>query len=122
MHARRGRVGAARDVTLAISAAFDRAELRKVRGRLAGARRLYERSLQLGPVHRPILPGLADLHLGFCDLLCEQNDMEAATHHMQQGADLGKHCRCARLLTGSARARARLRQIHGDLEGGARPA
>ena len=52
------------DITLAISAAFNGAELRKARCRLSEARRLYERSLQLGLDHNPMLPGVADLHWG----------------------------------------------------------
>ena len=105
------------DITLAISAAFDGAELRKARGRLSEARRLYERSLQLGLDDNPMLPGVADLHLGFCDLLCEQNDIEAATHHLRRGEELGKHAALRQTPYRLARARARLRQVHGDLDG-----
>src|SRR5437868_5998128 len=106
------------DTTLAISAAFDRAELRKARGRLSETRRLYERSLQLGlDDNPPMLPGVADLHLGFCDLLCEQNDIEAATHHLRRGEELGKHASLRQTPYRLARARARLRQVQGDLDG-----
>jgi LuxR family maltose regulon positive regulatory protein len=96
------------DITLAISAAFDGAELRKARGRLSEARRLYERSLQLALNHYPMLPGVADLHLGFCDLLCEQSDIEAATHHLRQGEELSKHAALRQTPYRLARARARL--------------
>jgi LuxR family transcriptional regulator, maltose regulon positive regulatory protein len=105
------------DITLAISAAFDRAEIRKARGRLAEVRRLYDRSLQLGLDHDPTLPGLADLHLGLCDLLCEQSDIEAATIHLRQGEELAKHAPLRPTPYRLARARARLRQVHGDLDG-----
>jgi LuxR family maltose regulon positive regulatory protein len=111
------RLELAGDITLAISAAFDQAELRKARGRLSEARRLYERSLQLGLDRTATLPGVADLHLGFCDLLCEQNDIEAATQHLRQGEELGKHAPLRQTPYRLARARARLRQVHGDLDG-----
>ena len=71
--------------------AVDLPELRKARGCLSEARGIYERALQLGLDYNPRLPGLADLHLGLCDLLCEQNDIEAATHHLGEGDKLGKH-------------------------------
>ena len=58
----------------------------------------------------------ADLHLGFCDLLCDQNDIEAATHHLRQGEELGKHAPLRQTPYRLARARARLRQVHGDLD------
>jgi LuxR family maltose regulon positive regulatory protein len=105
------------DILLAISAAFDRAELRKARGRLSEARRVYERSLQLGVDHNPMLPGLADLHLGLCDLFCEQNDIEAATRQLRQGEELGKQAPLRQTAYRLARARARLRHMHHDLDG-----
>src|SRR5205085_8020547 len=49
-------------VALAISAAYDGANLAKARGRLSEARRIYERFLQLALAHAdPGLPGVADL-------------------------------------------------------------
>ena len=62
-------------------------------------------------------PDSPDLHLGFCDLLCVQNDIEAATNHLQQGEELGKYAPLRQTPYRLARARARLRQVHGDLDG-----
>ena len=34
---------------------------------------------------------MADLHLGLRELLCEQNDLEAATWHLQRSEELSKN-------------------------------
>jgi LuxR family transcriptional regulator, maltose regulon positive regulatory protein len=57
------------DISLAISAAYEGADLRKARGRLAEAERLYEHALQLAAQFGdPAIPGMAALHAGLCDL------------------------------------------------------
>src|SRR5262249_14708380 len=73
------------DVSLAISAAYDGADLRKARGRLAEAGRLYERSLRLAAGQDdPAILGVADLHLGLSDLHRERDELDAARWHLQR--------------------------------------
>jgi LuxR family transcriptional regulator, maltose regulon positive regulatory protein len=109
---------AAGDIALAISAAYDAAELSKARGRLPAAGRIYERSLRLGLDHGdPALPGMADLHLGLSELRCEQDDLEAATRQLERGEELGMHAALRETPYRRCVARARLRQAQGDLDG-----
>src|SRR5207249_4612630 len=50
------------DISLAISAAYDGADLRMARGRLSEAEGTYERGLRLAIAHGdPTIPGVADL-------------------------------------------------------------
>jgi LuxR family maltose regulon positive regulatory protein len=106
------------DISLAISAAYDGADLRKARGRLSEAERLYERSLQLAPGQTDAaIPGVADLHLGLSDVHCERNDVEAARWHLQRGEELGRHAALPQTASRLCVARARIRQVEGDLHG-----
>jgi LuxR family maltose regulon positive regulatory protein len=105
-------------IALAISAAYDGANLAKARGRLSEARRIYERSLQLALAHGdPGLPGVADLHLGLSELHCERDDLEAAKRHLHQSAEQGKAFDSRETPYRRCITEARLRQVQGDLEG-----
>jgi LuxR family transcriptional regulator, maltose regulon positive regulatory protein len=80
------------DIPLAISAAYEGADLRKARGRLAEAERLYEHALQLAAQFGdPAIPGMAALHAGLCDLHCERNDLEAARWHLERSEEISRH-------------------------------
>jgi len=106
------------DNALAISAAYDGALLRIARGRLSEARRIYERALQLAIEHGDAaLPRMADLHPGLAELYCEQNDLEAATRHLQRGDELSKNGALRHTPYRQRLARAQLRQAQGDLDG-----
>src|SRR5207302_7555356 len=106
-------------IGLAISAAYDGANLAKARGRLSEARRIYERYLQRALAHGdPGLPGVADLHLGLSELHCERDDLEAAKRHLDQSAEPGKAFDLRETPYRRRIARARLRQAEGDQEGG----
>ena len=106
------------DIVLAISAAYHEADLLKARGRLSEAGRRYERSLQLAIRHGdPAMPGVANLHFGLSELCCEQDDLESATQHLQQGEDLGNSAALPATPYRRCLAQARLRQTQGDLDG-----
>ncbi|MGH9151069.1 MAG: LuxR C-terminal-related transcriptional regulator [Acidimicrobiales bacterium] len=106
------------DISLAISAAYDGADLRKARGRLSEAGRTYERALRLAVEHGdPAIQGVADLHLGLCDLHRERDDLEAARWHLQRGEELGRHAPLPHTPSRQCVARARVRQVEGDLDG-----
>jgi LuxR family maltose regulon positive regulatory protein len=105
-------------IALALSAAYDGADLSKARGRLSEAAAIYERSLRLAVEHGDLgLPGVADLHLGLSELHLERNDLEAATRHLQRSEELGKHVSLPETPYRTCVARARLRQAQGDLAG-----
>ncbi len=106
------------NIVLALISAYNNAELLKARGRLSEAERMYQRALQLATRHGdPPMPGAANLHFGLSELWCEHDDLERASHHLQQGEELGvslvppttpyRHCL----------AQARLRRTQGDLAG-----
>jgi LuxR family maltose regulon positive regulatory protein len=106
------------DVSLAISAAYDGADLRRARGRLAEAERTYERALRLAAAHGdPAVLGAADLHLGLSDLHRERDDLEGARRHLERGEELGRQAPLPHTPSRACVARARLRQVDGDLDG-----
>jgi len=106
------------DISLAISAAYDGADLRRARGRLAEAGRTYERALRLAAAHGdPVILGVADLHLGLSDLHRERNDLEAARWHLERGEELSRHAPLPNTPARACVARARLLQGEGDLDG-----
>jgi LuxR family maltose regulon positive regulatory protein len=105
-------------IALAISAAYDGANLAKARGRLSEAGQIYDRSLRLALAHgAPELPGVADLHLGLSELHLEKNDLEAATKHLHQSEAPGLAADLRETPYRRCVARARLRQAQGDLDG-----
>ena len=106
------------DISLAISACYDGADLRKARGRLSEAERTYKRALRLAQEHGDAaILGVADLHLGLSDLYRERNDLEAARRHLQRSEELGRIAALPQTAARECVARARLRQIEGDHDG-----
>jgi LuxR family maltose regulon positive regulatory protein len=106
------------DISLAISAAYDGADLRKARGRLSEAGRVYERALRLAAEHGgPAVLGVADLHLGLSDLHRERDDLAAARSHLERADELGGRAALPHTPARERVARARLRQAEGDLDG-----
>ena len=106
------------DIALAISAACDGAVLRKAGGRLSDAQRTYERALQLGMAQgAPGVRGVADLHLGLSDVQCERDDLPAARWHLERAEELSRQASLPQTPSRLCVARARLRQIEGDLDG-----
>jgi LuxR family maltose regulon positive regulatory protein len=67
------------------------ADMLVVQGRLREARRAYEGSLQRATAQgEPVPQSTADLHTGISELDREQNDLDAATRHLQESAALGE--------------------------------
>jgi LuxR family transcriptional regulator, maltose regulon positive regulatory protein len=74
--------------------------------------------LRLATAHGdPSMPGVADLHLGLCDLHRERDDLETARWHLQRSEDVGGHAALPRTASRACVARARMRQVEGDLDG-----
>jgi LuxR family maltose regulon positive regulatory protein len=106
------------DSGLAVSSAYHDAELLKVCGCLSEAGRRYERALELAMRRGdPAMIGVANLHFGLSELACERDDLDRATHHLQQGEALGDASALPRNAYRRYLARARLRQAQGDLAG-----
>lgn len=106
------------DISLAISAAYDGADLRRARGRLSEAGRVYERALQLATEHGdPTIPGVADLHLGLSDLHRERDDLDKARWHQERGTELAKRAALPQTPARECVVGARKRLVEGDIEG-----
>src|SRR6185312_15406393 len=77
------------DIVLALSSASHHAEILKARGRLSEAKRTYEHAFQLATQYGDAAqPGLAILHFGLSELLCEQGDLVGAQLQLEQGEKL----------------------------------
>lgn len=94
------------------------ADIRVAQGRLREAMRLYEQGLRLarrqgGPVQR----GAADLYVGMSAILCEQNELAAATQQLATSQELGEPAGMPQYPSRWHVAMARMREAHGDLDG-----
>ena len=102
----------------AINGSITLAALRMAQGRLREAARTYERGIQLAMEQGTPLPrGTADLYVGLSEIAREQNDLEAATQHLQHSQDLGEHAGFPQNRYRRRVAMARVRQVQGDLDG-----
>jgi LuxR family maltose regulon positive regulatory protein len=93
------------------------ADIRIGQGRLAQALGLYERGLQIatGDAHG-VLRGAADMHVGLAVVLTERNDLDRASHHLRESAELGEENGLPRNPYRSRMAFARIRLAEGHLE------
>jgi len=94
------------------------ADIRIAQGRLREAMRTYERGLQLATTHgERVLRGTADMEVGMSELLCEQNDLSAATQHLLRSQELGEHMGLPQNPYRWRVAMARIKEAQGDLDG-----
>src|SRR5215212_6016516 len=105
-------------VAQAIGCVIALADIRIAQGRLREARRTYEQGLELATAQgHPILRGTADMYVGMSELLCEQNDLQAATEHLLRSRELGEHMGLPQNPYRWRVAMARIKQTQGDLDG-----
>jgi LuxR family maltose regulon positive regulatory protein len=105
-------------IAQAIGCVIALADIRIAQGRLHEALRTYEQGLQLATAQgRPILRGTADMYVGLSELLCEQNDLQAATEHLLRSQELGEHMGLPQNPYRWRVAMARIKQAQGDLDG-----
>jgi len=87
-------------------------------GRLHEAVSAYERSLALATQQgEPVLRGTADLYLGLSELHLEQGDLEAAIQQLLRSEELGEQAAQEIYQYRSRVARARIKEVQGDLDG-----
>ncbi|MEC4687867.1 MAG: LuxR C-terminal-related transcriptional regulator, partial [Nitrospirota bacterium] len=106
------------NILSAISGAAIEADIEMTQGHLHEAVSTYERSLQLAAEQgEPVLQGTADLLLGLSELLLEQGDLEAATQRLLTSEELGEQAAQEAYQYRSRVARARMKEVQGDLTG-----
>jgi LuxR family maltose regulon positive regulatory protein len=105
-------------IAQAIGCVIALADIRIAQGRLREAMRSYERGVQLATAQgHPILRGAADMYVGMSELLCEQNDLPAATEHLLRSQGLGEHMGLPQNPYRCRVAMAHIKQAQGDLDG-----
>lgn len=106
------------DIASAIGITYVLADIKLIRGRLREALSAYRQSLQLA-VNRgaPFFLGACDLHRGLSELLCEQNELEAATQHLLTAQQMGERGSTTGWPQRLCIAQARLKESQGDLAG-----
>ncbi|MEJ2357628.1 MAG: LuxR C-terminal-related transcriptional regulator [Deinococcales bacterium] len=103
---------AAGQAAAGISGVFALADIRLTQGRLRDARRIHEEALRfVAERPEPVLPGMAELHVGLAQVDREQGELEAADAHLREAEALGEHA----VLPGDE---ARLRSAMARLEAG----
>ena len=106
------------NIDFAINGTSVLADIRMAQGRLQGAVSTYEQSLQLATEQgEPVIRGTADLYLGMSELNLEQDDLKAATRHLLTSEQLGKQAAQEAYQYRWRVARARLKEVQGDLDG-----
>ncbi|MDQ3397683.1 MAG: LuxR C-terminal-related transcriptional regulator [Deinococcota bacterium] len=105
------------DLTQDISGAFILANIRTAQGRLHEAAGIYEQALQRAAGRgEPTAPGIADLYVGKSELCYEQNELKAASRHLQKSKELGERGGIAENRYRWYVVMARIKEAQGDLE------
>ena len=106
------------NIHIAIGGASVTADIRITQGRLNDAMSTYERSLQVVEENgEPVPRGTADLYLGLSELHLERGDLEAATENLLRSKEMGEQAAQEIYQYRSRVARARMKEVQGDLEG-----
>ena len=94
------------------------ADIKIAQGRLREAMSTYAQGLERATEPTgPPLRGVADMHVGLSQILCERNELDAATQHLLTSRDLGEHLGLPKNRYRWRVVMARIRQAHGDLDG-----
>ncbi|HSB00462.1 MAG TPA: LuxR C-terminal-related transcriptional regulator, partial [Anaerolineales bacterium] len=106
------------DLASAIGITFALANIKLAHGRLREAVSAYQQSLQLAVNHgAPFFIGVSDLYRGLSELLCEQNDLEAAAQYLVTAQQMGEKGATTGWPQRLCVAQARLKESQGDLAG-----
>ena len=106
------------DLASAIGITYVLADIKLVQGHLREAVSAYQQSLQLA-VNRgaPFFIGVSDIYRGLSELLCEQNELEAAAQHLVTAQQMGEKGATTGWPQRLCVAQARLKESRGDLAG-----
>jgi LuxR family maltose regulon positive regulatory protein len=107
------------NVYMAVLALCNLAQLHVTQAELHRAAELYRQALQLVD-HQPAqdgarLPNTGRAHVGLGEILYQWNDLDAATHHLQQGLELGRQHNDAITLMNGYLALAQVEQARGHV-------
>lgn len=106
------------DLASAIGITYILANIKMVQGRLREAVSAYQQSLQLAANRgAPFFIGVSDLYRGLSELLCEQNELEAAAQHLFTAQQMGEKGATTGWPQRLCVAQARLKESQGDLAG-----
>jgi LuxR family maltose regulon positive regulatory protein len=106
------------NISDAINGAITLAAIRIAQGRLREAMSTYERELRLATEQgAPVVRGAADMHVGMSEILCERDDLEAATRHLLRCEELGEHTGFPQNRYRWRLAMARIREAQSDPDG-----
>ena len=106
------------NMVFSLSGTFGLADIRIAQGRLLDAFQTYEQALEVaGKQSDPVFLGTPDMYLGLSKLYCEQGDLELAKLYLQKSEKLGAHIALPDWPHRFHLAKARLREVQGDLDG-----
>ena len=106
------------DLASAIGITFALANIKLVQGRLREAVSAYQQSLQLAANRgASFFIGVSELHRGLSELLCEQNDLEAAAQRLLTAQQMGEQGATTGWPQRLCVAQARLKESQDDLAG-----
>ncbi|MEM7537496.1 MAG: LuxR C-terminal-related transcriptional regulator [Chloroflexota bacterium] len=101
----------------AISSTYALGGIKIAQGHLFDAANLYKETLQFMVTrNEPILPGIAELHLGLSQLYHEQGNVEAARQHLLQSETFGAQAALPEWPYGLYLAQAQLKTAQGQLD------
>lgn len=92
------------------------ADIQLAMGQLGDATRTFDTALGWTAEH-PGLRGAADMHVGLCEVLIEQNELDAAERHLEISEALGDVAGLPQHAYRWRVTKARLRRARGDLDG-----
>ena len=104
------------DLASAIGITFPLANIKLIQGRLREAVIAYHQSLQLAANRgATFFIGISDLHRGLSEVLCEQNDLEAAAQSLSKAQQTGEKGATTGWAQRLCVSQARLKASQGDL-------
>jgi LuxR family maltose regulon positive regulatory protein len=103
---------------LALIACWDLGRVQATQGRLRAATATYRRALESGAEAGPAAhPAVGIAHVGLAEVLCEQDELDAALDQVTEGVQRCRQLAYPLPLTAGLVTLARIRQVRGDWAG-----